>query len=31
MSSPENALNVAKSLFARDPALNVHAIAELFE
>ena len=30
MSSPENALNVAKTLFQRDPNINVHGIAELF-
>lgn len=30
MQSPENALNVAKTLYQRDPNINVHAIAEMF-
>jgi clathrin heavy chain len=30
MQSPENALNVAKTIVSRDPNVNVHGIAELF-
>ena len=30
MTSPENALNVAKTLYQRDPNINIHGIAELF-